>query len=109
MTSSDPHWLGLLRAEAARTSIAATAALLGYSRTSISLALAGRYTARTDTLARVVVERLDTPVDCPYLGETLESDVCRSYCTGPAPSHNPLKMAHWRACQQCQNCCKTEK
>ncbi|MCD5362767.1 XRE family transcriptional regulator [Chromobacterium aquaticum] len=97
------HWLDLLRAEAERTSMRSVAARLGYSLTTISLVLSGKYPGRPDKIAKAVIELLEQAVACPYLGQTIAADLCRSHATGPAPTHNPLKMAHWRACQQCQN------
>lgn len=108
MTTSDARWLDLLRAEAARTSIGAVADRLGYSRTAVSLVLSGKYSGKTDRIAKAVIELLEQAVACPYLGQPIAADLCRSHATGPAPTHNPLKMAHWRACQQCQNRCKGE-
>ena len=53
----DGDWRSLLIGEAARTSIAATARRLGYSRTAVSLVLAGKYPGSTDKLAaRVLAE-----------------------------------------------------
>lgn len=106
MTTSEiaapaPHWLTVLKAEADRTSMGVVANRVGYSRTSISLVLAGKYPGKTDRIAEAVMDKLVTAVDCPYLGESLPAEVCRQHATGPAPTHNPLKLAHWRTCRQC--------
>jgi len=102
MTTSEPRWLTLLRAEAERTSIAATADRLGYSRTSISLVLAGKYPGQTDRVAKAVVQLLEVQ-ECPHLRSPLPEAECRTIALGPAPTHHPMKLGHWRACQRCPN------
>lgn len=101
MTTSEPRWLSLMRAEAARTSIQALADRLGYSRTGVSLVLAGKYPGKTDRIAKVATLALEQAVDCPYLGKPLAGHECRASATAKAPMHNPMKLSHWRACQQC--------
>lgn len=108
MTTSNPRWISLVREESARTSIATVAARLGYSRTAISLALSGKYRGNTDkiaTRALLVLEPVLT-VSCPYLGEDITVVLCVQFAGQRAPTHNPAKMNHWRACRQCQNNCK---
>ncbi|MGL6047480.1 MAG: XRE family transcriptional regulator [Vogesella sp.] len=99
-TDSAAHWLYLLRTEAQRTNIATVAKLLGYSRTSISLVLAGKYPGQTKRIADSVLKKLDRLV-CPYLGEGLAVSECRAIATSAAPTHHPMKLSHWRACQRC--------
>ena len=92
-------WLALLATEAARTSIAATGRRLGYSRTSISLALAGKYPGGTDKLAATVLAILGRRT-CPHLGR----DVAPAECAGNAgemPTSSPAALRLWRACQAC--------
>ncbi|OHX21215.1 helix-turn-helix domain-containing protein [Chromobacterium sphagni] len=107
MTTSESPWLPLLRAEVERTSIGQAAKLLGYSRTTVSLVLAGKYPGQTERVAGAVLNTLGR-VACPYLGRDLTPDECKAQSTSQAPTHNPLKLAHWRACQRCQNRCKGE-
>lgn len=102
MTTSEPRWLQLLRAEAERTSIAAIAVRLGYSRTSISLVLAGKYPVAPDRIAQAAIALLEVVV-CPHAGQTLPLTECRSTALGAAPTHHPMKLSHWRACQRCPN------
>ncbi|MFZ6644450.1 hypothetical protein ACO0LO_01935 [Undibacterium sp. TJN25] len=110
MTTSEPRWLELIRAAAAQTSNAAVARLLGYSRTSVSLALKGAYPGGTAKLAAKALEVLEPPViaDCPYQAKQIPIEVCRELSSRRAPTHNPTLMGQWRACQQCQNKCKGE-
>lgn len=108
MTPSDPGWLELLQTEADRTSIGAVAQLLDYSRTSISLALGGKYPGGTANMEAKVMATLGTArmVDCPYSGLAIPAEHCRDLSTRRAPTHNPTLMGQWGACQQCQNKCK---
>lgn len=110
-TVAEPRWLELIRAEATRTSNAAVALRLGYSRTAISLLLAGKYPGRPDKIEKKAIEVLEpaVTVDCPYLGESIPIPQCQQYSVRKVPTHNPQKMAHWRACQECQNKCKGEQ
>ena len=106
MTHIDPNWMEMLRAEADRTSIGDAAIRIGYSRTAISLVLAGKYAGKTDKVAKAVSRVLATSVDCPYLGDHITSEACREKSLSRAPTHNPQAMGQWRACQRCPNKCK---
>ncbi len=93
-------WRVLLAEEAARTSIAATARRIGYSRTSVSLALAGKYPGQTDKLAEAVRAALGTLV-CPHLELSVTPADCAVNASGPAPTSSPEALRLWRACQAC--------
>lgn len=107
-TTFEPRWLVLMREEAARTNMRALADRIGYSRTTVSLVLSGTYPGNTDRIAERAIAVLELPqvIDCPYLRQELPIVACRDYATQRAPTHHPTKMAHWRACQHCQNNCK---
>jgi hypothetical protein len=109
--AAEPRWLELIRVEAGRTSIAAVALRLNYSRTAISLVLAGKYPGRLDKMEKRAIEVLEPPVTvaCPYLGGDIPIKECQEFSIRRVPTHNPQKMAHWRACQSCQNKCKGEQ
>ncbi|WP_293766799.1 XRE family transcriptional regulator [uncultured Aquitalea sp.] len=102
MTTFEPHWLSLLRTEAERTSMRAVASRLGYSATTISLVLAGKYPGKTDRIAKASLALLDLVV-CPHARKTMTQAECRSLACGAAPTHHPMKLSHWRACQRCPN------
>lgn len=104
-TISDPRWLELLRAEAGRTSIGAVAGRVGYSRTAISQVMAGKYPGKPERIAAAVLTALEPvlTVDCPHLGTAIEFHVCDQLAGQRAPTHNPVKMQHWRTCRQCPN------
>lgn len=109
-TAVEPRWLQLIRAEADRTSIAAVAVRLDYSRTAISLVLGGKYPGRLDKIEKKAIEVLEPPVTvfCPHLDQEIPIEQCVQFSQRKVPTHNPQKMAHWRACQECQNRCKGE-
>ena len=92
-------WQALLAAEAARTSIAAVARRLGYSRTSISLVLAGKYPGGTDNVAAAVLATFGRTT-CPHLGRAVAPDECAQN-GGRVPTASPAALRLWRACQTC--------
>ncbi|HVJ53481.1 MAG TPA: transcriptional regulator [Aliidongia sp.] len=96
---SEPAWLALLRGAVARLgTIKAVADQLGYSRTAISLVLAGKYGDRSTTaLERAVMTRLDQ-VACPVLGEIAGED-CAAHQAAPFSASNPQRIALYRACR----------
>lgn len=102
MTTSEPRWLSLLRAEAERTSMRAVAGRLGYSAATVSLVLAGKYPGKPDRIAKAALALLDV-VECPHARQTMTQAECRSIALGSAPTHHPMKLGHWRACQRCPN------
>lgn len=79
---------------------------LDISRTAISLAINGKYPAKTDKIAAKVMEAY-ARVDCPHLSETISINTCRAYALRTAPTNSPREMRHWRACQTCA--CKPEE
>lgn len=99
--SIDPNWFQLLKDEASRTSVTKVAQRLGYSRTTISLVLSGKYPGEPDKVAARVTKVLAQSVLCPYLGVDLPAEECRANHHRRAPTHNPTKMQHWRHCQNC--------
>lgn len=103
--TSDPRWLQLLRNEAERTSIGQAAKRIDYSRATVSLALAGKYTGDLGKLESKVLAVMDGAVDCPHLRVELPAAMCREYAAKRAPTHNPMAMPHWRACRECQYNC----
>lgn len=98
----DTEWFKTLAAEVERTSKQAVANVLGYSRTTISLVMAGKYPVSTDAIGKSVNEKLGA-MTCKYNGDSITPSICRSTSSAPAPTHNPSKMALWSACQNCPN------
>ncbi|MBA4707741.1 XRE family transcriptional regulator [Aquitalea aquatica] len=100
-------WLEILRTAVAQRGQKPVAAELGYSRTTISLVLAGKYAGKTDAVATKVLAVLAT-VTCPFNGQEMTMADCRAFSSSRAPTHHPLKLTHWRTCRKCKNCSKGE-
>ena len=93
-------WLELLRQAVADSSQAAVSRATGLSPTAISLALAGKYPAKTDKVADKVMLRYGR-VACPFLQQEITFATCREHHGRAAPTSSPFAMRHWRACQGC--------
>jgi hypothetical protein len=83
-------------------SFAAVAKLLGINRATVSTVARRCYPGDDTNVLRRVLGHFDRFV-CPHLRAPLTPDECRGYWSGAAPSHNPLKMEHWRACRSCSH------
>ena len=94
------QWFDILKKEVAKSSQHAVADKLGYSLTSINLVLNGKYNGGTGRIAEKVV-RVYGKVACPHLLTSIALNDCRNYAHAAAPTHNPTKMAHWKACLNC--------
>ncbi|MFC5920895.1 XRE family transcriptional regulator [Neisseria weixii] len=94
------EWFAVLKAETGKSSQAAVAEKLGYSGTSINLVLNGKYNGNPARIAQKV-KGVYFKVGCPHLETTITLNDCRDYAHAAAPTHNPAKMAHWRACLNC--------
>lgn len=95
-------WFTTLAAEVKNRTITAVAEQLGYSRTTISLVMAGKYPVSVTEIARAVEKKLGVVV-CKYNEANITPTECRNTASAPAPTHNPSKMALWSACQNCPN------
>ncbi len=76
---------------------------LGIGRSSVSLALAGRYPADTGKLRALIIEKLADQVVCPHLGVDLAPAACKALRERPlsAASASRADAKHWQACQRC--------
>ncbi len=95
-------WFATLAAEVKNRSITAVAEQLGYSRTTVSLVMSGKYPVSVTEIEKAVNDKLGAMV-CKYNGENITPKECRSISSAAAPTHNPSKMALWSACQNCPN------
>ncbi|WIX34927.1 LysR family transcriptional regulator [Salinicola sp. JS01] len=96
-----PRWVELLAAEVEATNMTRAAERIGMSRSAVSLALANRYPSPNTTgVEQRVIEALDR-MTCPAQGVEIDSQQCRRYRERETPTHNPMAMRAWRACQQC--------
>ncbi|MCL2297785.1 MAG: helix-turn-helix transcriptional regulator [Proteobacteria bacterium] len=90
----------ILRREVESSSYRKVAARLGYSITTISMILNGKYQATLEKVAAEIMQMI-ARYPCPHTGEELSPEKCKATCAGKAPTHNPMAMRHWRACQVC--------
>ena len=98
-----PLFVQLLGAEVARSNMTKTGQRIGMSRTAVSLVLANRYPSpSTAGVERRVMDVLGR-LECVALDEVITASECQSYREKAAPTHNPMAMQHWRACQHCPN------
>lgn len=100
-----PLWVQLLAAEAARSNITKAAERIGMDRASVSTALRNKYPSNsTAGVERRVMEKLGRGEDwlgCPASGSVVTTAQCQEFREKPAPTHNPMAMQGWRACQRC--------
>lgn len=94
-------WFAVLKEEVEKNGTAKTAAKLRYSMTSISLILNGKYSGKPDRVAAKVRE-VFRKVMCPFENRRMDRTECIEIALAPAPTHNPIKMQHWRSCQKCE-------
>ena len=95
-------WMDLLIGAVSKSNILEVANKLGYSRTTVSLVLSGKYQGKTDKVAKKVLE-VFAIVQCPFLQTEITLKECANFAHCKAPTHNPNKMQHWRYCQRCPN------
>lgn len=100
-----PQWIVLVEQRIKQLgSIQKVADELGYARTSLSLAIRGKYVGSTDRLEKTVLKVLGR-VNCPHLEVEISPEECVQYREREAPTQNPAEMRHWRVCQKCPNAC----
>lgn len=101
-------WIDLLRDDVVRSgSINKTAQKIGVSRSSISLALSGKYPAGTKSLEAKVREALTGLIECPFHGASIPAADCVSSSHAPMPTSSPAALRMWSACQTCPQKPKT--
>jgi len=103
-TAAMPDWRAILAREVDLhpRGKAGVAERLSVSRSYVSRALsegASAYARVPQTFIRRVLD-LESDVDCPAAGGRVARAECRKALL-PAPTHNPLAMRIWRACQSC--------
>jgi len=104
------NWADAVHEEKQKAGIsyAEIARRIGYARPSLSLALSGKYTGDTKTIAQTYVD-YRKQVLCPYVEFTVSRQYCRQHALSNAPTHNPAALRHWRACQGCSHKPNSEK
>lgn len=74
---------------------------LGVSRPYVSRVISGDIDPVPQTFIDRVINRLDV-VTCPHTFRSQVRHDCR-HSLGPAPTHNPYRLALWQCCQKCPN------
>jgi len=100
-TGHHDDWIEMLRAEAARTSIASAARRIGYSRPAVSGVLNGSYRGDTCRIRARVLAVLGRCVVCPHTGSGMHIEECRRWRSRPMPMGSASDLRHWRACRHC--------
>ena len=97
-TTTD-DWLDVLRRAVAASTASAVSERLGLSATTVSLVLAGKYTAGTERIAeRVRGVYLGHVVTCPVMGEVARQ-ICLDAQAAPFAATNPQRVRLHRACR----------
>lgn len=94
-------WFKTLKEQIASKSMSVVAAELNYSKTTLSLIVNGKYAGKTTERVREKVLMTYDVVACPYQNQMIAMSECVALATMSAPTHNPIKMQQWRACQNC--------
>jgi hypothetical protein len=101
----DTAWFAGLMDEVRRSNKTVVARKMGFSRSSISQVCNGcgpygngdASTERIESAYRRQYEQLA----CPHTGMQVGIAHCRDTALRRAPTHNPLQMQQWQACQRC--------
>ena len=98
---NDVEAKALLREAINELGAARVAADLGYSRTTISMTLNGKYPSSTEKILKRVVETYGIAiVECPVLGP-ITIRKCAHHKRQPFAATNPLRVRLYRACMAC--------
>ncbi|WP_457798132.1 hypothetical protein [Methylocystis sp. S23] len=93
--------LDILRAAVERSSIAAVARQLDYSRPAVSQALAGKYPGDARHLRAAILETLTGRHNCPALAREVAQSECAAFRAKPLPCGPRSAVARWETCQRC--------
>ncbi|MEE1951002.1 hypothetical protein V0R48_18645 [Pseudomonas alcaligenes] len=98
-----PLFVSLLAGEVNRSNRTLAGRRIGMSRSAVSLILSNRYPSpSTAGVERRVMEALGR-IECVALCEVITAEQCQTFRERRAPTHNPMAMQHWKACQHCPN------
>ncbi|MFZ6712983.1 MarR family transcriptional regulator [Undibacterium sp. TC9W] len=100
-------WFKALHTETKATSIAAVALKMGVSRPTLSVFInaLGAYGSGRASPANMEIRyrKAFEQLTCPHTGAMVGAIHCRETALRTAPSHNPIQMMQWQACQSCQH------
>ncbi len=93
-------WFEIFMREIGASSQRKVAEKLGYSITTVNQIAKGKYAGSTTKVAEKVI-LVYTQIKCPFNEQIITMQDCREQAHAPAPTHNPMKMQHWKACLKC--------
>lgn len=93
--------LGQAIEAAGRGGVTRIAARLGVSRPYVSQVLNGLRSNVPQQFVDRVIDRLHVVAECPATLQAQPRTECRRIALGAAPTHNPLSLRIWQACQRC--------
>lgn len=99
---NDSHTFDLCCAAVSASSRAAVALEIDYSRTTISMYLAGKYGAGVEKLEAAIRARYDR-YRCHHTGQEISGPDCTRRASAPRPFGGRAKAAKWLVCQSCQH------
>ena len=101
MVAATADWLSILQSQVARSNVTQVAEKIGYARSSVSLALHGRYVGSTDKLREAVLSAFGDGHHCPFLKRLIDPVDCQDFQAARIPQSSAQALRHWRACQAC--------
>lgn len=93
------NWFQALNEHVGKSTISEVARQIGYSRSTVSLVLSGKYDGGTDAIAAKVLETFTDHVTCPFLSADITVGSCNDYQSRPMPTSHPRDLDHWMACR----------
>lgn len=93
------RWMRILRDQCDETSITHVADKIGYSRSTISLVLSGKYNGGTDKIAAKVIGTFTDSIQCPHLGHDITQAACADHQSRKMPTSDPAALRHWIVCR----------
>ncbi|WP_422940997.1 hypothetical protein [Undibacterium sp. TJN19] len=98
-------WFKALHAETKAKSISAVALKMGVARPTLSVFIngLGAYGDGSASPANLEIRyrKAYEQLTCPHTGSLVGATHCRETALRTAPSHNPMQMMQWQACQSC--------
>jgi len=95
-----PHWLIVLRDAVEASSLAEVGRRVGYSKTTLSQVLSGKYPGDTAAVEQAVCGALmNQRVACPAIGAEIPAHVCQEHQRAKPNTSSPMRIRLYRACR----------
>jgi hypothetical protein len=92
-------WFQELNEQVEQSSMTEVGRQIGYSRTTISLVLSGKYDGGLTAIAAKVLDTFTDHVTCPFLNDDITKGSCNDYQSRRMPTSHPRELDHWMACR----------